>query len=606
MKFLNELKFLGYDKDLNNYFYSTLTKTLIKTSVEKMNKTLLSVILRAETLKKLENISIGLSDKKELLDELTIDNMFSVFEKCEKEAHKKQIENKRSKTQTTLKPDYFVIFSALSKLNISIGQIDVDKIFGSGCFELDENSLIVNSKELFIVNKNKEIIKQDSRIINKQVYEFHEDLDFNEDNEEITKEELIKIYECLNTFSFQEEQDVDTLLGWLSHGYFSGSLNWRTHLSITGSRGSGKSTLVSFMSNLLNKFGLEADGNSTEAGLKQKIKKSAKAVLLDESEADGRKIARNLLFFRSCSSSKSQYRGTKDNVVEEFNLKVAGCIAGIVPPIFNAADASRFLQINMNRAKGVEEIHDFLKTSNKFKVNKLGSKLFTYLVKNYFDILNIQSQIRKIMQKQGRDGRFIETNGIILAFAYFLKNTVTELALEDFINQYDFSQQEEMNDEKDEDNLIDFLFSQQVKIIEKQDTMSLIACLAEIKNNERSKSEIENFKNSLLNYSVFPKFNENNDLILSVDTSDENFKTLLKNKKDCDVRKVMLRNDNVKAFDDSQLTDKRVRFSRLDKKRKTKNIIEINVDKIFFDDCEIISEDDRLNAKKVSFEDLPF
>lgn len=587
--FMSEVRFLGYDSEtLSSYIYSDLTKSIVKVNIDKFDKRMLSALMRHDTVKTLEDLSLVITDYD--IDNATVLNINEIVNRYSKEI-KKLAKNNKDKE---LKPSYAKIALFLLKVSISSGVLNIDNINGSGVF-INNGKILINSGEVFSVERDGRIKRESSRVFSnylggKVVFEYNEDLGFNSNVNDISKETLLEVYNVLNTFSFDNrEQDVDLILGWICHAYFSGALNWRTHLSITGSRGSGKSVLLSFMNNLLGKFSIKAEGDSTESGIRQRVKKSAKAILLDESEADGKKIARNLALFRSSSSGSTVLRGTSDQNGVEYQLKIAGCIAGIVPPVFNAADASRFIQITMSRAKG-KEMHDFLEDYNKDNVNIVGLSLFSFLVKNYFKVMEVQKAIKSFFIQKGKDGRFIETNSYILSFSYFVKNfAYGDLDLYDFLNQFDFSTQEEMNEEKDENKILDFIVSRRFNLPNSRTDLTLINICSLIDRLDDVNSDLLAseglFALNTHGINVKKEFGKS---YLYIDTNDFGFKSKLGDKKDYDIIKVLLRCEGVEVMQTAS-KDGRVKLFRGDKNRKASNIVIIDLD-MFFSEVKEIQE----------------
>lgn len=65
-------------------------------------------------------------------------------------------------------------------------------------------------------------------------------------------------------------------------GALCGALKWRPRIWLTSGTGSGKSTIQNdFVSFLMNGISVYAQGNSTEAGIRQHLKSDALPVLFD-------------------------------------------------------------------------------------------------------------------------------------------------------------------------------------------------------------------------------------------------------------------------------------------------------------------------------------
>src|SRR3546814_3722369 len=69
-----------------------------------------------------------------------------------------------------------------------------------------------------------------------------------------------------------------------------GALNWRPHVWLTGSSGSGKSWLLdNVIRPLIGAIAVYCQSNSTEAGIRQTLATDARPVLFDEAESEDAK-----------------------------------------------------------------------------------------------------------------------------------------------------------------------------------------------------------------------------------------------------------------------------------------------------------------------------
>ena len=82
-------------------------------------------------------------------------------------------------------------------------------------------------------------------------------------------------------------EDAAIALGWAAAAALGGFPNKRPHLYINGSRGSGKSTFMGLVSDLLGDFGGKVLTNTTEAGIRQARNNQARPILVDEFEPEG-------------------------------------------------------------------------------------------------------------------------------------------------------------------------------------------------------------------------------------------------------------------------------------------------------------------------------
>jgi hypothetical protein len=163
------------------------------------------------------------------------------------------------------------------------------------------------------------------------------------------------VHDFLNLFNWRRDGDATLLLGWLTIAPICGALDWRPHLFVTGAKNTGKTTLVRAVRNLLDPLVVVLDGQSTEAGIRQKLGPDSLPVVLDEFESDGRlsRMTNVLRLARSASSAEgSVARGTPEGRAFEFNIRTTFLFAAINPIRGTSADSSRIVAIDLEPHEG--------------------------------------------------------------------------------------------------------------------------------------------------------------------------------------------------------------------------------------------------------------
>lgn len=155
----------------------------------------------------------------------------------------------------------------------------------------------------------------------------------------------------LNTakmFRFTRPASAPLLSGWLMLSRICGALNWRPHIWVTGESGSGKSTIVDkFIHTLTLNSSVFAQGNSTEAGIRQHLKSDALPVLFDESEQNNEREqnrVQNILSLIRQSSSQSgaqTLKGTTTGSSIQYNIRSMFMLSSIQVNMLMQADRER-------------------------------------------------------------------------------------------------------------------------------------------------------------------------------------------------------------------------------------------------------------------------
>lgn len=176
--------------------------------------------------------------------------------------------------------------------------------------------------------------------------------------------ERLRTHLCL--YNWRNPQDADLLFGWLAMAPICGALAWRPHAFIYGPARSGKTTIHSVAATILSPLAIAADGQSSEAGIRQTLGPDSLPILIDEFESDQKDTAlRNVLrLARSASSADSQVlRGTPEGKAMSFSLRTTFLFSAINPRGMSPADQSRIsmfelLMHDSDRATGQKIAQD--------------------------------------------------------------------------------------------------------------------------------------------------------------------------------------------------------------------------------------------------------
>jgi putative DNA primase/helicase len=166
-------------------------------------------------------------------------------------------------------------------------------------------------------------------------------------NEVLPVEDARQLLEVFRFLLWTEPASADILAGWTALAPLFGALKWRPHVWLTGETGSGKTeVLKSMVVPLLAGMGLNVHGNTTEAGVRQKLQSDAFPVVYDEAEEDetaGKRIQGIISLARHSSSESSAetLKGTTHGKNLAFKVRSMFCWASIGGAISNESDKNR-------------------------------------------------------------------------------------------------------------------------------------------------------------------------------------------------------------------------------------------------------------------------
>lgn len=144
------------------------------------------------------------------------------------------------------------------------------------------------------------------------------------------------------------EVSPQLFLGWVAAALLSGALPWRPMVWVTGTHGTGKSTLQDLVRQLLGEW-LVSSSDASAAGLWQRVGCNALPIALDEIEADESNERANAIIklARQASSGGLVLRGGQDHQGASFTARSAFLFSSIYLPPLRAQDRSRIAVLEL-------------------------------------------------------------------------------------------------------------------------------------------------------------------------------------------------------------------------------------------------------------------
>jgi len=238
-------------------------------------------------------------------------------------------------------------------------------------------------------------------------------------------QELMKL---LTTWNWRDsELHPRLLLGWVAASYLCGALRWRPALWLGGPRGTGKSTLINLLGDVLARgSGCIVTQDASAAGVRTQLMFDSLPVLFDEAEPseDNSRLNALIELARLSSSGGVVLRATQDHGTAAFTVRFIGLFASVMRPPLKAQDLSRIAFVELTKGGSGKPPEWTLG-----EAEELGQRLFRRMLdgwKRWPDLLNMW---RDILLQKGMDGRGADQFGTLLAAA--------DLALHDSIPDAD-------------------------------------------------------------------------------------------------------------------------------------------------------------------------
>lgn len=321
-----------------------------------------------------------------------------------------------------------------------IGQFDIDRVRGTGCW-IDASHIVFNSGEfLYIEGQKYEIVDFESYFLYVKSPPIIRKMDTG-----LTETELDGILELCNMFAWEYPVSGNLLAGWLMVAPICGALPWRPHIYITGMAGTGKSTIHdNLLARVLGDCAIVTLGDSTKAGLSQSVEADALPIIFDEIENDSKfDEMRNDMVLRmarySSSSQKGKtLKGTGDQSgAKGYVMRSCFCFSSITPSVKHYADYSRItllpLIVDHEKAKTqqVQHYKDIMRLIKDLMGSDTSSynfseKFVTHANRNALTIIASYKTIKEVAQVTVRNfnARISDQIGMLLAGYWGYKSTV--------------------------------------------------------------------------------------------------------------------------------------------------------------------------------------
>lgn len=346
---------------------------------------------------------------------------------------------------------------------------DPRKVRGRGAWQDGEHMIFHNGDFLIVDGEYMDVNEVREAINSRYIYELAHSLGDIEETA-LTAQEGARLIEIAQKFRWVKPASALLVAGYIALAPLCGAVEWRSHIWLTGGAGSGKSTVMnSFIHPLLGGRDLYAQGNSTEAGIRQNLKHDALPVLFDESETNTDKerirMDQVLAMVRQSStqSDAQTLKGTADGSGTDYTIRSMFCLASIQVGITQQADFERMAILSLKPKKDgdTREDDEWKNLKNTLYAEVLRDKsLAGRLFQRSLQLLPVTLDNIKIFADAGaqlfgsqREG---DQYGTLMAGAWSLSHdrvaTVEEARA--WMAQYDWSDYLENSDSEESDKAL--------------------------------------------------------------------------------------------------------------------------------------------------------
>jgi putative DNA primase/helicase len=241
--------------------------------------------------------------------------------------------------------------SSLFETQASVGIFSADRIRGRGAW-WDAGRSVLHLGDRLLIDGTEHSISKASN--SKFHYQRLASIDLPKRLDLLSDELGMEIIDIASRFHWEVPASGLLLAGWIALAPICGAMQWRPHVWLTASAGSGKSAILDrFIGILLESMALFPEGNTTEAFIRQQLRADAIPVIFDEAEsnekADRQRIQNILSLARVASSSGRGVigKGGADGTAQSFTIRSMFLLCSISTALKQGADQSRFAQLTL-------------------------------------------------------------------------------------------------------------------------------------------------------------------------------------------------------------------------------------------------------------------
>ena len=323
--------------------------------------------------------------------------------------------------------------SSLFETQAKAGIFSADRIRGRGAWWDDGRSVLHLGDRLLIDGTEQSISKAAG---SKFHYQRLASIDIPKRLELLPDELGMEIIDIASRFHWEVPASGLLLAGWIALAPICGAMQWRPHVWLTASAGSGKSAILDrFIGILLESMALFPEGNTTEAFIRQQLRADAIPVIFDEAESNekpDRQRIQNILALARVSSSSGRGvigKGGADGTAQSFNIRSMFLLCSISTALKQGADQSRFAQLTLRNPSFLPKPERIAHWSaldadiTRLCTAEMGHRLLLRMVRQIPIIRDSVAVFRRAAAERFDSQRQGDQYGTLLAGAWSLANS---------------------------------------------------------------------------------------------------------------------------------------------------------------------------------------
>lgn len=370
-------------------------------------------------------------------------------------------------------PDWTAGASYLFEVNAVIGTFDATKVRGRGAWFDDGKSVLHLGDRLLVDGKEVKISEFKTRYI----YERKPPLEGLMPEGHLDESEALRLHQITGMLNWGKPINSALLAGWIVLAPICGAMSWRPHIWLTGQRGTGKSWIVdNIIAPAIGASSLTVQSNSTEAGIRQRLKQDARPVVFDEAEGENQharhRMQAVLELARQASSDglAEIAKGTAGGKALSFKIRSMFLMGSINVGLAQASDKSRFTVLTLAKAPhGFEGRRQFEELESV--VNNTMTKSFCAALRaRTYHLIPVIRKNARVFSKAAAEHignqRAGDQLGALLAGAWSLGSSeeITYQEAKEYVSGQDWGLDQDESMDSDETALMHHLLSSRMDI----------------------------------------------------------------------------------------------------------------------------------------------
>lgn len=289
-----------------------------------------------------------------------------------------------------------------------------------------------------------------------------------------TDKEAHRLVDVSERLTWVDKISGALLAGWCVIAPVSGALRWRSHIWVTGSAGSGKTTALNdIVGRIAGPAAERVDGKTTEAAIRQKLGYDARPIIIDEAESEdqaGVLRVQGLLDLARVSSSGGMIsKGGANHRAVNFIIRSCFCFSSINTAIRHQADESRVsrLVLAANTAENKDQHYtELMRDIAAWFTPEYASSMFARTIANLPTLLKNAETFTSAAAIVFKSRRAADQLGPMLA-GYYLCHSTKEITFEkasEFIRRHNWDEHLSLDAEPDGLKILRHITSRTMRI----------------------------------------------------------------------------------------------------------------------------------------------